>query len=138
MNVMDIFSRYRIPLSRMVAVALFLTLSISADRWEQAAPVVDHLLSLIGWVLISIGVTGRIWSCSHISGYKNTKLIVDGPYSICRNPLYFFSFVGGLGIMLVTDTLLLPMLFTISFFALLLQSDGSRGKHTTRASRCRL
>ena len=32
-----------------------------------------------------------------------------------NNPLYFFSFVGGLGVMLVTETLLFPSLFAVFF-----------------------
>jgi protein-S-isoprenylcysteine O-methyltransferase Ste14 len=36
----------------------------------------------------------RLWCSLYISGYKNSQLITSGPYSLCRNPLYFFSFVG--------------------------------------------
>lgn len=115
MTVISFSLRNRILISRIVAATLFLLLGFSADGWDQDAPLLDLLLSLVGWVLISIGVSGRIWCSSYISGYKNTNLITDGPYSICRNPLYFFSFVGGLGITLVTDTLLLPLLFILLF-----------------------
>jgi hypothetical protein len=76
-----------------------------------------HLLSLVGWALIGIGVAGRIWCASYICDCKNKKLVMGGPYSICRNPLYFSSFIAGLGVMLLTGTFLLPVLFTLLFWA---------------------
>jgi hypothetical protein len=78
---------------------------------------VEHLLSLVGWALVGIGVMGRIWCGSYISGNKNSKLMVEGPYSISRNPLYFFTFLGGFGVMLITETLLLPILAAVLYGA---------------------
>ncbi len=111
----------RILLSRVLAVVLLTILGISLSAWHKTIPLIGQLLSLTGWVLVGIGVVGRIWSASYISGHKNAKLIMDGPYSICRNPLYFFSFVGGLGVMLLTETLALPLLFVAVFLTYYLQ-----------------
>jgi len=107
----------RIPCHRAFAVAVFATLVITLNGWQEAAPMVENLLSLVGWGLVAIGVTGRTWCGSYISGHKTTTLVVEGPYSICRNPLYFFSFVGGLGVMLMTETMLLPILFMVLFWS---------------------
>ena len=38
-----------------------------------------------------------------------------GPYSVCRNPLYFFSMLGGLGVGLATETLTIPALILLAF-----------------------
>ena len=107
----------RIALSRAAALAVFALLSVSLNGWSLAAPFIEHSLSLVGWVLIGLGVLGRLWCGSHIGGQKNAVLTMVGPYSVCRNPLYFFSFVGGLGVMLVTETLLLPLAFAVVFLA---------------------
>jgi hypothetical protein len=54
--------------------------------------------------------------CSlYIGGYKNTTLVTSGPYSISRNPLYFFSMIGGAGLGLATETLLIPVVIVILF-----------------------
>jgi hypothetical protein len=58
-----------------------------------------------------------MWCSLYIAGYKDNTLITQGPYSMTRNPLYFFSFLGLLGIGLSTKTLTFPLLFLI-FFAL--------------------
>ena len=58
---------------------------------------------------------GRIWCSLYISGFKNAKLVIDGPYSLCRNPLYLFSYLGGVGIMLITETFIFPIVFTLYF-----------------------
>jgi protein-S-isoprenylcysteine O-methyltransferase Ste14 len=103
--------------SRALAALLLLALLVSSENWCHVAPAVECLLSLAGWILVGLGMSGRIWCGSYISGRKNQSLVVEGPYSISRNPLYFFSFVAGLGVMLVSETLLLPLAFCLVFWA---------------------
>jgi protein-S-isoprenylcysteine O-methyltransferase Ste14 len=106
----------RIVLQRTYAIALLAMLTVTLTGWQDIAPVFEELLALIGWVLVGIGVFGRIWSGSYISGSKNAKLVIDGPYSVCRNPLYFFSLIAGFGVMLVSETLILPIQFAALFW----------------------
>ena len=56
------------------------------------------LFSCIGFALVVFGGFGRIWSSLYLEGFKTKKLIKDGPYSMVRNPLYFFSLTILLGI----------------------------------------
>jgi hypothetical protein len=72
---------------------------------------------LVGIVLAAVGMVGRIWCLTYSSGYKSSELVTQGPYSVCRNPLYFFSFIGLVGIGLATETVSLT-LFLVAFFAL--------------------
>src|SRR5574341_131725 len=98
MNIHSYALGNRILLSRLLAALLFMMLGISLEAWPGVSPFIEHILSLLGWVLISIRIVGRIWSASYISGHKNANVVMDGPYSICRNALGFFSFVAGLGV----------------------------------------
>ena len=79
-------------------------------------PVFGELLSLVGIILIGIAVIGRVWCGSFICGFKNATLVMAGPYSACRNPLYFFSFLGALGIGLTTQTLTIPAVISVLFW----------------------
>lgn len=52
----------------------------------------------LGACLVLLCVAGRAWSILYIGGKKNRELVTAGPYSITRNPLYFFSMIGVFGI----------------------------------------
>ncbi|MHB8174103.1 MAG: methyltransferase family protein [Nitrospirota bacterium] len=68
-----------------------------------------------GTALILGGIAGRAWCTMYIGGRKNSQLVQDGPYSMCRNPLYFFSFLGGLGACIVLENLAVIILYLMVF-----------------------
>lgn len=71
---------------------------------------------------------GRLWCSIYIAGYKTDRLIKEGPYSICRNPLYFFSFIGALGVGMATESFLIPFLIMITFtiyYPMVIKSEES-------------
>jgi protein-S-isoprenylcysteine O-methyltransferase Ste14 len=55
-------------------------------------------LDAIGWTVFCAGVLFRWWATLHIGGRKAMQLAVVGPYSMCRNPLYFGTFLITLSI----------------------------------------
>lgn len=115
-NMSIIFSsRIRTMGSRVIGFVLAFIIAFSFGLWHYTFPLIEHLLWLLGWFLVGIGAMGRIWCSIYILGHKNAKLVMDGPYSICRNPLYFFSFLAALGIMFLTETLFFPVAFSVLF-----------------------
>lgn len=116
MKAINPFVHNRIRLQGAFAAGVTAVLLISLESWHILSPILENLLSLAGWVLVGLGVLGRVWSGSYICGYKNERLMMDGPYSVCRNPLYFYSFLAGLGVMFITETLILPLLFIVVFW----------------------
>ncbi len=111
------YAAARINLSRLASLLFVIALCITSSRWSTLQPATGHALAFAGWLLVGTGVMGRIWAGSYICGCKNVKLMMDGPYSLCRNPLYLFSFIGGVGAMMVTQTLTFPLAFAAIFLA---------------------
>lgn len=107
-------SKWRIILSRIFAVMLTVLILISTSRWESIG-ILSTIFFLFGAVLVGVATIGRIWCSLYISGYKSQTLVTTGPYSLCRNPLYFFSLLGSLGVGFATETLTIPILIMIGF-----------------------
>ena len=107
--------KLRIRISQIFAGLLVVLICISSSLWEDKAPFVTTVLFLLGAVLIGIASLGRLWCSVYIAGYKTDHLVTQGPYSMCRNPLYFFSLLGALGVGLASETLLIPFVILIAF-----------------------
>jgi len=108
--------KLRIRISQIFAGLLVVLICISTSLWEIQAPFVTILLFLLGAVLVGIASLGRLWCSVYIAGYKTDHLVTQGPYSMCRNPLYFFSLLGALGVGFASETLLIPFLILIAFW----------------------
>ncbi len=58
-----------------------------------------HLpLEAAGWTCFLIGLGFRWWATLYIGGRKQATVVSDGPYSLCRNPLYVGTFLMTLAI----------------------------------------
>lgn len=57
-----------------------------------------EMIEWVGFVLITTCILGRTWASLYIGGRKIEELVTIGPYSVMRNPLYFFSILGGAGV----------------------------------------
>jgi protein-S-isoprenylcysteine O-methyltransferase Ste14 len=107
--------RTRLYITRFFVAALFVLLFMGGSEWEEKCPIVSTILFSIGCFLTGIASLGRLWCSVYIAGYKTKNLIVQGPYSICRNPLYFFSMLGGIGVGLASETLTIPAILLVAF-----------------------
>jgi protein-S-isoprenylcysteine O-methyltransferase Ste14 len=81
-----------------VTVLLGIGLVVIADsRWPSGNPV-HETIEWIGISCIVFAIVGRTWCSLYIGGRKTRTLVAVGPYSVCRNPLYAFSIIGGAGV----------------------------------------
>ncbi len=104
----------RILFTRIFVAAVSVLLLFSSSRWEKNE-MYSTTLFAVGAVMVGLATVGRLWCNLYICGYKSGTLITSGPYSMCRNPLYFFSLVGAIGLGLTTETLSIPLLFLVVF-----------------------
>lgn len=58
-----------------------------------------------GFLLMLAAVGLRLWCTLYIGGRKNAELVVEGPYSVSRNPLYLGSILGAVGVGMQTGML---------------------------------
>lgn len=106
--------RFRTLISLLFGLAIGCALLFGESRWEMS-PLIEESLMLLACFMAGIGAFGRIWCSLYIAGYKNNVLVIEGPYSMCRNPLYFFSFIGGIGVACATETFTVPLLTALAF-----------------------
>jgi len=70
---------------------------------------------LLGFALLIVATLGRVWCLSYIAGVKNDVLVTEGPYSMARNPLYVFNFLGAVGFGLAVENPVLAGLLATAF-----------------------
>ena len=109
-----IAERARTLLIRITLTGVLVLLAVSDSHWRNSGSLLT-LIFPVGIFLAAIGAVGRLWCSVFISGYKTNTLITSGPYAMCRNPLYFFSLIGVVGVALVTETLSLPLVLFAGF-----------------------
>ena len=100
-SVRPVNQKHRILVIRLVFLAalpllLFVQPRIPIGTFGHEA------IEAVGLMLLLVGVLGRLWSILYVGSVKNRDLMRSGPYSMTRNPLYFFSTIGmtGIGLML--------------------------------------
>ncbi len=109
------WEKARTRLSKGVGILLLLVAGMTQSKWELHHETVATFLYSLGLVCVAIACSGRIWCSFYLSGRKDSALTTDGPYSLCRNPLYFCSALGAIGIGLCTETLFYPLIFSLIF-----------------------
>ncbi len=71
-----------------------------------------------GAILIFAGILGRILATISIGGHKDRDIMQTELYSICRNPLYFASFLMAAGVGLLSARPDFLLVVTTAYFAI--------------------
>lgn len=101
-----LIQRFRVPLGFLFA-AVFLYFA-RPQFWTL----------IIGGSVAFIGILIRAWASGHIQ--KNRELAVSGPYAYTRNPLYFGSFILGVGFTVASGVWWLALVFIALFLGIYL------------------
>ncbi|UQY80348.1 Phospholipid methyltransferase [Candidatus Hepatincola sp. Av] len=106
---------HRLPISRVLIILCFLVFVFIKPILVDSIFYIFMLI--IGLILVLVGILGRVFANIFLSDNRNKKLVSSGIYSISRNPLYFFSFLGTLGILFIYGSFLV-MFIVITFYAI--------------------
>lgn len=98
-----------------VLIALVFVLALFSAPYFQNNFATQFFMQWVGFALIILCVVGRIYCSIFIAGHKSSQLVTGGPFSLVRNPLYVFSFLGMLGVGLQFGMLMIPTLLIILF-----------------------
>ena len=71
------------------------------------------LLYALGALAIPGAALGRFWCYVYNSGKRDRVVITQGPYSVCRNPIYLCSILAAVGLGLLAQSLLLATAFGV-------------------------
>ena len=96
------FDLQRVQKIRKLAVLVALVGLMGASMVTQSIDGIDgewhERVESIGLVAIVVSIVGRAWCSLYIGGRKKSEIVDRGPYSVTRNPLYVFSYIGAFGI----------------------------------------
>lgn len=117
----------RRPVSRLVAglgmaAALFTVPPDLGTGWRE-------LLEQLGFLLLIAAALGRLWATPYIAGRKTRSLCQEGPYSLTRNPLYFFSFLGVVGFGLAIQNIIFTAVAIpvfLAYYSAVITSEENR------------
>jgi|APLak6261659120_1056016.scaffolds.fasta_scaffold11505_1 protein-S-isoprenylcysteine O-methyltransferase Ste14 len=97
----------RIRLTQALYLLVLALVAMSSGRSLQGGSAL--VAQSAGFLLVIAAVLGRLWSMLFIAGRKDERLVREGPFSLCRHPLYLGSIVGATGIGLTTLSLTLTI-----------------------------
>jgi protein-S-isoprenylcysteine O-methyltransferase Ste14 len=89
---------------------------------------INYLITTIGLVSFTIGVTGRFWALNTLGKYHSPQieiredqpLITSGPYRYMRHPIYFFTIFEVLGCALIPNAFFAFLIALCAYTPLLL------------------
>lgn len=117
--------RLRMKLVRLSFIPIIFVAVFGWRSWSDES-ITELVMEEVGYVFLMMGVALRLWATLHIGGRKSIELITDGPYSLCRNPLYVGTVLLAIGASLCLENVVLLamtllILVPVHAFAIILE-----------------
>jgi len=122
-----------IPLARFVGALILGPLAITAlitAPFVQEGSLLDWAMDAVAFTLYLAGLTFRFWATLYVGGRKNSVVVAEGPYSVCRNPLYLgsFLFAAALGLFIHSWAFAVGILYVSLRYILRVPAEEKRLK----------
>jgi len=82
---------------RVIVTAVSLIVGLVVTLFSGPMPVLSFetntTLVVLSWVTLALGLMIRLWGTAAIAGRKGLQVVCEGPYALCRNPLYWGTFL---------------------------------------------
>ncbi|MBN2456817.1 MAG: isoprenylcysteine carboxylmethyltransferase family protein [Sedimentisphaerales bacterium] len=101
--------KLRIHLLRLAFIPIVFVAVFVRPSWAIESTTA-FVMEFGGYLFLLVGLVIRIWCTFYIGSRKSKEIIAEGPYSICRNPLYIGSFLLAIGVGLCFENLLILIL----------------------------
>ena len=94
------------------AISLFSMPLSNDDGWLHV------IIQAVAWMTFLAGGSLRFWATLYVGGRKERELVIDGPFSVCRNPLYVGSLLLGASaaLFLESPVFLVAVLFVAAVY----------------------
>ncbi|MFN3669543.1 MAG: methyltransferase family protein [Brevundimonas sp.] len=106
---------------RKIAVLAALVALVTLAVVTQSIGGVDgewhERVEAVGLGAMILSIVGRAWCSLYIGGRKKAEIVDRGPYSITRNPLYVFSYIGAFGIGAQSGSVTIALGFVLAAMA---------------------
>jgi len=109
----------RINFLRAAFVAILPLLIFGKSRHDGDTLLLEGI-EVLGVLFIVFAVIGRLWAVLYIGARKNRTVMRDGPYSMCRHPLYLFSTLGVMGFGMMMLSVIATVVLTGLTFVILM------------------
>lgn len=104
--------KLRTNLLRLVFIPVVFIAIFVRPAWSLES-ITAFIMEFGGYIFLLLGLGVRIWCIFYIGSRKSKELVTEGPYSICRNPLYIGSFLLAVGVGFCFENLLILFLVPV-------------------------
>ncbi len=112
-------NKNRMFFSRALILCAVILILFTRQYWGYESAL-HETLDAIGYILIVFCGMGRLYTTAFLGGVKNRELVTYGPFSVVRNPLYVFSWLGFTGFAVFSNNIWVMLLVPAGFFFLYL------------------
>lgn len=126
MRAQPVNQKARIQVLQVGALMLSAVLLLTHPAWVGDA---HEFIEFLGFGFVLTCVAGRAWSILYVGSKKNQQLVTSGPYSMTRNPLYFFSTLGAIGIGLIHGSIIVSLTLGLVAYGVLAITAAKEAEH---------